>query len=390
MTSPLILLRNATVFAPEPLGVQDVLLGGRQILAMAPQLPTPTGWPVEVVDLQGRSLIPGLIDAHTHLAGGGGEAGARTRVPAVQLTELTRAGVTTAIGLLGTDGRTRTTAELLACARGLAEQGFNALCYTGSYEVPTTTLTGSVRGDLVHVDRLVACGEVALSDHRSSQPTFDELAKLAADCHVAGMMTGKAGLLHLHMGDGKRGFSLVHQILDHTELPARTFHPTHVNRQKWLFEDAKALAARGVTVDVTAFPADDESLSAADAVEAWIRAGLPMERLTMSSDGGGCLPTFDRDGVLLHMDVGRSAALLDEIRDLVRRGHALGTVLPVVTTHVASLFRLAGKGRIAVGMDADVVALDAGLHVHDVWMGGVPFVRGGIPVRWGTFEVPGK
>lgn len=382
----MILLQNGHVFAPEDLGIQDVLLAGRQIVALGPRLPVPQGLGVEVVDLAGKYLIPGLIDAHTHLAGGGGEAGARTRVPAVHLSELTCAGVTSAIGLLGTDGRTRTTAELLACARGLAEQGFNAWAYTGSYEVPTTTLTGSVRGDLVHVDRLVACGEVALSDHRSSQPTFDELARLAADCHVAGMMTGKAGLLHLHMGDGRRGFSLIDQILDQTELPARTFHPTHVNRQKWLFEDAKRLAARGVTVDVTAFPADDDSWSAADAISQWLDAGLPPERLTMSSDGGGCLPTFDANGVLLHMDVGRSTALLQEIRVLVARGHGLAQVLPFVTTHVTDLFRLPGKGRVRMGMDADVVVLDAQLAVQDVWIGGLPFVRGGAPVRRGPFE----
>ncbi len=383
---PMILLKNAEVFAPERLGRQDVLVAGGQVVALAPQLDVPPGWQVEVLDLQGQMLIPGLLDGHTHLTGGGGEAGAATRVPAVQLTHLTLAGVTTAIGLLGTDARTRTIAELLACARGLSALGFNALCYTGSYEVPPTTLTGSVRGDIVHIDRIIACGEVALSDHRSSQPTFDELVKLAADCHVAGMMTGKAGLLHLHMGDGKRGLSLVNRALDETELPARTFHPTHVNRQKWLWQDAKALAQRGCTVDVTAFPADDESLSAGQAIADWLDSGLPRERLTVSSDGGGCLPTFDGDGVLLHMDVGRSAAILEELRGLVRDGRAWEDVLPFATRNVARLFRLAAKGHVAVGADADLVVLDANAHVAHVIIGGRWFVRDKVAVRRGLFE----
>ena len=383
----MILLKNAQVYAPELLGLQDVLVAGGKIVALARTLVAPHGWPIEVLDLQGQTLIPGLIDGHTHLAGGGGEAGAATRVPSVQLTHLTLAGVTTAIGLLGTDARTRSIAELLACARGLSELGFNALCYTGSYEVPTTTLTGSVRGDIVHIDRIVACGEVALSDHRSSQPTFDELVKLAADCHVAGMMTGKAGLLHLHMGDGKRGLSLVNRALDETELPARTFHPTHVNRQKWLWQDAKALAKRGCTVDATAFPADDESLSAAQAMADWLDSDMPRERLTVSSDGGGCLPSFDQDGVLVHMDVGRSAALLEEIRILVADGRLLQDVLPFVTSNVARLFRLPQKSRIAVGADADLVVLGQSLAVREVLIGGQWFVRNAMPVRRGLFEL---
>ena len=382
----MILLKNAEVFAPERLGRRDVLLAGGQVVALAERLDTPAGWSVEVLDLQGQMLIPGLIDCHTHLAGGGGEAGAATRVPAVQLTQLTRAGVTTAIGLLGTDARTRTIAELLACARGLGELGFNALCYTGSYEVPPTTLTCSVRGDIVHIDRVVACGEVALSDHRSSQPTFDELVKLAADCHVAGMMTGKAGLLHLHMGDGKRGLSLVNRALDETELPARTFHPTHVNRQKWLWQDAKALALRGCTVDATAFPADEESLSAGQAMADWLDCGLPRERLTVSSDGGGCLPTFDGDGVLQHMDVGRSAAILEEIQDLVRDRRALEDLLPFATSNVARLFRLGQKGRVATGADADLVVLSRSLAVQHVLIGGQWFMRDFVAVRRGMFE----
>ncbi len=382
----MILLKNAEVFAPQRLGHRDVLVAGGKVVAMAAHLDVPPSWSVEVLDVQGQRLIPGLIDGHTHLAGGGGEAGAATRVPSVSLTQLTLAGVTTAIGLLGTDARTRTIAELLACARGLSDLGFNALCYTGSYEVPPTTLTGSVRGDIVHIDRIIACGELALSDHRSSQPTFDEFVKIAADCHVAGMMTGKAGLLHLHMGDGKRGLSLIKRPLDETELPPRTFHPTHVNRQKWLWQDAKALARRGCVVDATAFPADEDGLSAAAAMADWLDSDLPRERLTVSSDGGGCLPTFDRDGVLLHMDVGRSAALLDEIRVLVHDGRSLEDVLPFVTSHVAKHFRLPGKGRIAVDADADLVVLSESLAVHHVIIGGQWFVRNGVPVRRGLFE----
>ena len=199
--------------------------------------------------------------------------------------------------------------ELLACARALDALGLTAYCYTGGYEVPPPTLTGSVRGDIVHVDRIVAVGELAISDHRSSQPTYDELVRVAADAHVAGMMTKKAGLVHLHLGDGDRGLALVRRALSETELPPRTFHPTHVNRNPSLWEEALVLAREGGWIDVSAFPPDTGIVSADLAVQRYLDDGLDPGHLTVSSDAGGCLPTFDRDGTLLHMDVGDARGL---------------------------------------------------------------------------------
>lgn len=392
--SPLLLFRNADVHAPESLGLCDVLVTGGRIAALAHRLGAPpASWPVEVLDLQGARLIPGFIDCHVHFTGGGGEAGASTRVPAVALSHLTTAGVTSAIGLLGTDGSTRTIAELLATARGLADLGVTTWCYTGGYQVPPVTLSGSVRGDLVHNDRLIAVGEVALSDHRSSQPTYDELVRLAADAHVSGMMTGKAGLLHLHLGDGKRGLELVRRALDETELPPRTFHPTHCNRQRRLWREAKALSRLGCTVDVTAFPPeyDDGSetaaLSAAAAVSEWLSEGLDPSRLTVSSDGGGCLPVFDGDGCLVHMDVGRSMGLSDTLVALLQEGWPLAQILPPFTRNVAKLFRFHDKGEIAAGFDADLVVLGPDGRARDVLAGGRWLLRDGIPVVRGMFEL---
>lgn len=389
-TPALTLLRHAHLYDPADRGLADVLIAGGKVAAIAADLPLPpAAWPCEVVDLQGAALAPGLIDAHVHFAGGGGEAGAHTRVPPVQLTHLTLAGVTSAVGLLGTDGSTRTIAELLACARTLAHFGLSTWCYTGSYELPLVTLTGSVRGDLVHNDRLIAVGELALSDHRSSQPSYDELLRLASDCHVSGMMTGKAGLLHLHLGDGRRGLEMIRRAVSETELPARTFHPTHVNRQRWLWQEAKALARdHGCTVDVTAFEADADSLDVAEAIEDWLDSGLDPARLTASSDGGGCLPVFDKDGVLLHMDVGRSLGLSEAIATLVARGRPLAQVLPFFTSHVAALFRLRGKGQLVVGADADLQVLSPQGRPQAVMAGGRWLVRDGRPLVRGPFEDP--
>ncbi len=354
----LTLIRGADVWAPEPLGKRDLLLGGDRILAIDESLTAPPGWPVAIVDAAGLRAIPGLIDTHCHFTGGGGEGGAETRVPPMLAESFRRAGVTTAVGLLGTDCSTRSIEELLACARGLEAQGLRAYCYTGGYVVPPRTLTGSARGDIVHIDRIIAIGETAISDHRSSQPSFEEFVRLAADAHVAGMMTKKAGLLHLHLGDGERRLSLVRRALDETELPPRVFHPTHCNRNRPLWEEAKELSKSGCFIDVTAFDTDGDAPSAAAALLEWRAANLDPERLTISSDGGGCLPTFDENGVLVHMGVGSSETLLETVRTLVAEGVPLDAALAPMTRNPASLFRFHDRGALKPGLLADVVLLD--------------------------------
>ncbi|WP_217317791.1 beta-aspartyl-peptidase [Rhodanobacter sp. C03] len=383
------LLRNAQVHAPEPLGQQHLLLGGGRILWMGAALSElPATLAVETIDLQGRRLIPGLIDAHVHVTGGGGEAGFRTRVPPLGVSRFTRAGITTVIGLLGTDDVARGPRDLLATVYALREEGLSALAFTGGYHVPPRTLTGSVRGDLVLIEALIGIGEVAISDHRSSQPTLDELLRLAADAHVAGLMTGKAGVLHLHLGDGPRGLELVRRALAQSELPPRVFHPTHVNRRKALFDEALELAAHGCTIDLTAFPVEEgeDAWSAADGLIRFLDSPAPAERITVSSDAGGCLPVFDGDGHVCRMGVGESGALLETLNEVLARGVPLERALPAFTSNPARLLRLAAKGQIRVGADADLVALDATGAAHDVIAGGVVHVRDGHIEHCGTFE----
>lgn len=389
MNAPLLLLRNADVHAPEALGLRHLLLGGGKVLWMGDTEPAlPDALDVEVLELDAARLIPGFIDGHVHVSGGGGEAGFATRVPAPLLSRYTTAGVTSVIGLLGTDDVSRGTAELLSHVYALREQGMGAWGYCGGYHIPPTTLTGTVRGDIAFSDALIGVGEVAISDHRSSQPTLDELLRLASEAHVAGLMTGKAGIVHLHLGDGPRGLELVRQALDTSELPPRVFQPTHVNRNKALFEEALALAKRGCHVDITAFPVEEgeDAWPADEALVRYLDSGAPPERVSISSDAGGCLPCFDQHGRVCGMDVGHSGALLETLNALLARGLPLERALPAFTSNVADLLRLPGKGRIGAGMDADLVALDADGAARHVWLGGVAHVRAGEVLRRGMFE----
>lgn len=383
------LLLNAELYDPRPRGRTHLLVAGETVVwtgGDAPALPATLG--ARERDLGGRRVIPGLIDGHVHLTGGGGEAGPHTRVPPVELSRLTAGGVTTAIGILGTDDLVRTPAELVTVARGLIEEGLSAWCLTGGYHVPPATVTGSVRGDLVLVDLILGVGELAISDHRSSQPTLDDLLRVAGDAHVGGLMANKAGIVHLHVGDGRRGLGLVREALERSEIPARVFNPTHVNRGKALFEEALALAGRGCTIDITAFPvaAGEDAWSAAAALNRYLDADLPPDRVTVSSDGGGCLPAFDAEGRVVRMDVGRPAACADTLRELLAGGQALERVLPAFTSNAARLLRLSRKGHLGPGADADLVVLDEEGGVADVMARGRWLVLNGQAVVRGTFE----
>jgi beta-aspartyl-dipeptidase (metallo-type) len=383
----LTLLLNAELYDPEPRGRVNLLVGGERVLWIGREVPA-VGVPAEEHDLGGRRVIPGLVDCHVHLTGGGGEAGPETRVPPLGLSRMTTGGVTTAIGVLGTDDAIRSPAELVTVARGLNAEGLTAYCMTGGYHLPPVTVTGSVRRDLVLIDLILGVGEVAISDHRSSQPTLDELLRVAADAHVGGLMSGKAGVLHLHVGDGERGLQPIRDALERSEIPAPVFHPTHVNRRRALFDEALALAERGCTVDVTSFPVaeGEDAWGAAEALTRYLAAGLPAERVTVSSDGGGCLPVFDREGRVIEMDVGRPASLIETLASLVACGQPLERVLPPFTSNPARLLRLHRKGHLGVGADADLVVLNERGEAADVMARGRWHVRGGRAVVRGTFE----
>jgi beta-aspartyl-dipeptidase (metallo-type) len=383
------LLRNADLYDPEHRGHTHVLVGGERILWIGADLQDlPSQLRITERDLEGRRVVPGFIDGHMHLTGGGGEAGYDTRVPPLQLSGISTGGVTTAIGVLGTDDTVRSPAELVATARGLIAQGLSAWCYTGGYHVPPVTITGSVRGDIVHIDLILGVGELAISDHRSSQPTLDELLRVAGDAHVGGLMTGKAGIVHLHVGSGSRGLELVRQALTESELPAAVFNPTHVNRRKALFQEALELARRGSVIDITAFPVEEveDAWSAAEALTRYLEAGIASDRVTVSSDGGGCFPVFDQDGRVTSIDVGSPSALAETLRELLACGQPLERVLPAFTSNPAKLLRLPRKGRLAPGSDADLIVLDGDGRIEDVMARGQWHVREGRLTIRGTFE----
>tara|TARA_R110000868_G_scaffold11516_3_gene56312 strand:- start:13003 stop:14169 length:1167 start_codon:yes stop_codon:yes gene_type:complete len=383
------LITNADIFAPARTGLGHILIAGGKIVYVGARRPElDPCLDVHELDVGGATVIPGLIDAHAHITGGGGESGPASRVPPVALSAFTLSGVTSVVGVLGTDDLTRNTQTLVTQAYGLRAEGLSAWCHTGGYHLPLTTLTGSARSDIVNLDPVIGVGELALSDHRSSQPTLDEFLRIASEAHVAGLMTGKAGIVHCHLGDGARGLDMLRAAIAQSEIPARVFNPTHVNRNRQLFEEALEIVSQGCVIDLTAFPEGDvgEGYSAVEAFLRYRNGGHAPARLTMSSDGGGCLPTFDAEGSLTHMGIGRSSTLMDTVRALAGQGIALDEILPSVTSNVASLLRFAAKGRIEPGRDADLVVLDEALRISHVMAMGRWHVQDGRAVILGTYE----
>ncbi len=387
------LIQGAAVYAPEYLGVRDVLIEGSRIRKIADKIPVAEAYEVQVIDGNGMLLFPGFIDGHVHILGGGGEGGYHTRTPEIMLTDITSGGVTTVVGCLGTDGTTRTMASLLAKARGLEEEGITAYIYTGSYQVPVRTLTGSILDDLVLIDKVVGCGEIALSDHRSSQPTCEEFARIVGDTRVGGILSGKAGLVNIHMGDGERMLSCLRYVVKNTEIPPSNMLPTHINRSTRLLKDGMDYAKTlGGYVDLTTSSDPDyleeDEVKASTGLKFLLEQGVPEHQITFSSDGQGSMPIFDRDGNFLGLGVGKVTSLYREVRDAILKEKVdITQALRTVTANPAALLKLTRKGRIAVGCDADLVLVrQEDLQIYTVLAKGRRMVQNGASVRKGTFE----
>jgi beta-aspartyl-dipeptidase (metallo-type) len=387
----MLLLKNADLYTPAPAGRTDVLIAGGRIERVEPGLHVAESY-CDVFDASGLLAVPGFIDSHVHVTGGGGEGGYATRTPELRLSDAVRGGVTTVVGCLGTDGVTRSLANLLAKSRGLDEEGLTTFMYTGDYAVPVHTLTGSIERDLLFIDKVIGVGEVALSDHRSTQPTFDEFARVASEARRGGMLSGKAGVVNVHMGDGRRGLSMLKRIVEETEIPAAQFVPTHINRNPTLFQDGIAWAKSGGLVDFTtstvpAFIKDGEVTSAAG-LRAMLEAGVDVSHITFTSDGQGSLPDFDEQGRLRGLDVGRVTGLFTAVREAVLRERVpLETSLQVITANPARILKLRGKGQVAAGADADLVLLaPETLEIRGVIARGRWLMKDGDALVKGTFD----
>jgi beta-aspartyl-dipeptidase (metallo-type) len=386
------LLHQANVFAPDPVGKKDILILGNKIGAVSePGQIKIEGIEIQDLDASEKIAVPGFIDSHVHILGGGGEGGPSTRAPEIAVEDIISSGVTTVIGCLGTDSVTRHMASLLAKARGLEKEGVTTFIFSGSYEIPPKTITGDIRSDLVLIDKVIGAGEIAISDHRSSQPSFEEVARLAADCRVGGMLGGKAGVLHCHLGDGPRRLGMLFRLIKETEIPVTQVIPTHVNRNRQLLEEAMAFVLAGGFIDLTASgdsePLGKQGVSIEDAVALFLEKQIPLDHITISSDSNGSLPVFDEKGELLGLTIATQKGLLAKFRTLVQKNIlSLQDSLKLFSTNPARFYKLNQKGDIKPGKDADLLLLDQNYNLTDCFALGRRMMAEGQLIAKGTFS----
>ncbi|MGE7780823.1 beta-aspartyl-peptidase [Peribacillus sp. NPDC097264] len=389
----LTLIKNGEVYTPEYIGKKDVLLVGKQIGFIEDKIDIPANFvEMQVIDANGRIIVPGFIDAHVHIIGGGGEGGFKTRTPEIQLTDATLAGITTLVGVIGTDGTTRTMPDLLAKARALEEEGISCFVQTGSYQVPVKTLMDKIEDDLILVDKIIGVGEIAIADHRSSQPTVAELAKLASRARNGGLLSGKAGIVNIHVGDSLDHVLVIEEVVRTTEIPITQFYPTHMNRNPHLFEAGIQFAKKGGYIDFTTSTIqkflDEGEVKASTAIRRALDEGVDIRNITLTSDGQASLPEFDGNGNISGLSMGTCMSLYESVVDaIIDDGVSIEDSIRVVTENPANILKLTNKGRVETERDADILILKKETFEIDtvIAMGQIMVSEGKAMVK-GTFE----
>jgi len=371
----LTLIKGGHVYSPQNLGQKDVLLGGTKILAIADGIDAPAGIETKIVDATGMNVIPGYVDGHVHILGAGGGHGPQSRSREVDITDLTKAGITTVVGTLGINCVSFHNRHLLAALNSLEIYGLTAYMYTGSYSLPSVTLMDTVLNDLANIEKVIGVA-LALYDTVSAYPTLETMKQLAHQAWLGSRLGFKAGVLHAHLGEADGNIAEICEMLVKMGLPPSIMMPTHVNRSEKVLGMSIEGGLAGASLDITGLNTPDfgleEAVSPAAAFKRMLAAGIPLKRITMSSDGNGVQPFKNERGEVDRFVSTPIDAIAQEIKKAVWRDNiALEDILPISTINPAKTLRISDKkGSVEAGKDADVVLLDQNLDVDTVFAKG--------------------
>lgn len=370
-------------------GVADVLILGNEIAAMGTDLPAPTGiGEGAILDIGERILLPGLIDGHIHVMGASGLGGPTTRCTDLQIERIAGVGVTTVISPLGADSLSRTIPCLLARAMALECEGISAYCYTGGWKQPLPTLTGDPQADVAFVDRVLGI-KVAISEPMAPIYDLDELCRLAHAAYTGGRLAGKRAVLHAHIGNHPEGLGALREVQRRTGIPPDHLQAIHVNRNPGLWKQAMEYAREGGNIDITATQRPEtgypQAIRPVEAIREALASGIPVERITLSTDSGVTYPRLDANGKVIGLYMAGPEAILATMRELVAGGMDWGQASAFAGSHVADLLGLSHKGRVAPGRDADLLILNSAGEVDRVFCRGRLLVDDGKPRVRGPF-----
>ena len=379
----MLLIKNTNLYSPKSLGKKDILISNGKIVAIDDEIVNHSVFS-EVWDAKGAITTPGFIDQHIHVIGAGGKHGFASMTPQLHLGDLINCGTTTVVGLLGTDGSTRSIKTLFSKTQALNQEGITAYMYTGYYGLDKVYLMNSLQEDMIYIDSVIGC-KIAISDIRSSYPSALELLRLLRNVRVGGMLAGKKGILHLHLGALSSKMDLLFEIIENYEFPIEHISPTHVGRTKDLFDQAITFAKMGGMIDITtgASKYTDPYKSVLYALD----NNVSIDNMTFSSDGNAGLDKLDKNNNL----VGFKSAPFDKNFEEVINLHKLGGIpledaIKLITSNPAKNLGLKNKGQVKINSDADLCFLNSDLELHTVIANGKFMMQEGALVVKGSFE----
>lgn len=377
------LIKHTELYNPEHKGQKDILIAGQQIVAIEDNLSHFEN-DAEVFDAQGKITTPGLIDQHIHVIGAGGKDGFASMTPEVNLSDLISCGTTTICSLLGTDGTARNIRSLYAKVKGLDQEGISAYMFSGYYGMDTVTITDSIQGDMIFIDKVLGC-KIAISDIRSSYPSATDLVRKLRDIRVGGMIGNKKGILHIHLGNLPSKMDLLFELVEKFHFPIEHISPTHVGRTKALFDQAIAFAKLGGMIDITtgASKYTDPYKSVLYALD----EGVSIDLMTFSTDGHAGLTKFNEEGEAIGVRKAPIHTNLKETIALVKDGGIpISEAFKLITTNPAKNLGLKHKGKLEVGYDADLCFFNKELELMDVFAKGQQMMKNQTIKVKGNFE----